>query len=409
MADDKHLKSSGSNLPPTGPGDDFTPLGAGVESESAKKKVSGAKTKGGGGRKKVTKQEAEEMIADWKAQRDDKRRERIAKRAPKESLIRNGVSLALIVASIGSFIYLTTTAGGYEDQTAQNNETIAKLQGEINEVSKRTDSIPDAEVMVAGIEDSHQRGKELAALLNEIAGFDVPDDPTDERIEDYQALFDDLKGFFTNNALNGGSFNPVNIWYQPHVSNPDPDAGGTVKMPKEMWEWVAVPTQSARGDGLVDTLFEARRIGGDDDGKVMAWATAVYDPKVRKFNSVVMAVTSTGQGYIGVTDTRGNLESQERDRRQEVLDKALQDAQARGLQVGEPEEGDKPDNPAQGENEAEAKPDDVKPEGDKPAPAPANRGENKPDKPAGQGQKPIEQRRAPYPGTNGDYEEGARR
>lgn len=312
------------------PGDDFTPLGVGVESESAKKKVSGAKTKGGGGRKRVTNEEAEAMITKWREERAEKKRERIANRAPKASIIRNVLAVGFIVGSVATFLAAISTAGAYEDETVANNEHISELQGEINDVDKRVQSIPEPEVMSAAMDDASIQAHKLVDLMNEIAAYPVPKDPIreSEAVEKYQALFDDLKTYYTASALSGGSFNPASVWFVPHMSSPDPEIAGTVPMPTSMWSWEVVPTHAIAPDGNVRVLFEQRLRAGENEGALIAWCEGKYDPQVRKFHSMALGVTSLGREHLGVTDSMGDAKSQEQQARNKVLDQALKDAQA---------------------------------------------------------------------------------
>ena len=362
------------------PGDDFTPLGVGVESESAKKKVSGAKTKGGGGRKRVTNEEAEAMITKWREDRADKKRERIANRAPKASIIRNVLAVGFIVGSVATFLAAISTAGTYEDQAAANNEQISKLQGEINDVDKRVQSIPEPEVMSAAMNDANIQAHKLVDLMNEIAAYPVPKDPIreSEDVEKYQALFDDLKTYYTASALSGGSFNPASVWFVPHMSSPDPEIAGTVPMPTSMWSWEVVPTHAIAPDGNVRVLFEQRLRAGENEGALLAWCEGKYDPQVRKFHSMALGVTSLGREHLGVTDSVGDAKSHEQQARNEVLDQALKDAQAlEGAQPAQASEdaADK-DAPAAGEGVRDAK--DAQPEQQQQQPRNQGEGTTKP-------------------------------
>lgn len=252
------------------------------------------------GRKKITKQEAEQLLKERREKSKAKAQETFDKWAPQAGIARVAITTLCGLAAIGIGIGVVSTAGKHDQKVAANNEVISSLKTDQTGAQNRLEKIPDASVMVSAMSRAGERAHELVDEQNKISRWRAPDDKaenSDEVYAEYGVMTDNAKRFFTERTVSGGDFLPNGPWYQPMKQAEDPKNKGkttVVPLDAEEWEWRYVRVHDVNDDGSVPVLFEARRTGGEKDGELLAWMKATYEQNVDKFSNMIFAKTAAG-------------------------------------------------------------------------------------------------------------------
>ncbi len=252
------------------------------------------------GRKKITKQEAEQLLKERREKSKAKAQETFDKWAPQAGIARVAVTTLCGLAAIGIGIGVVSTAGKHDQKVAANNEIISSLKTDQTGAQNRLEKIPDASVMVSAMSRAGERAHELVDEQNKISRWRAPDERADDQEDiyaEYGVMTDNAKRFFTERTVSGGDFLPNGPWFSPTKLVPDPkhkDKRMSVPLDANEWEWRYVRVHDVNDDGSVPVLFEARRTGGDKDGELLAWMKATYEQNVDKFSTMIFAETSAG-------------------------------------------------------------------------------------------------------------------
>ena len=273
------------------------------------------------GRKKITKQEAEQLLKERREKSKAKAQETFDKWAPQAGIARVAVTTLCGLAAIGIGIGVVSTAGKHDQKVAANNEVISSLKTDQTGAQNRLEKIPDASVMVSAMSRAGERAHELIDEQNKITRWRAPDDRAENQEDvyaEYGVMTDNAKRFFTERTVSGGDFLPNGPWYSPMKQAEDPKHKGkttVVPLDANEWEWRYVRVHDVNDDGSVPVLFEARRTGGDKDGELLAWMKATYEQNVDKFSNMVFAKTSAGSaldfGTPGIDQEPGDYKNKD--------------------------------------------------------------------------------------------------
>lgn len=224
------------------------------------------------------------------------------RRAPTASLVRYAFVVIFAVASLGMVVYFTGTSSSHESAVRSNLSEIRELEKALAEAEVSANDIPDAEQLQPAFSSAATKSEDLAALQNEMAGLDFDVRDRNKILGEYGGMVDEAKKFFTTGSLSGGAFLPHGQWYQPHEPGKnDKGQAAWVRMPGKSWEWQAIPTKSVDSSGNITAVWEARFVGGENDGMLLAWVTGKYDPQRGEFFDMKRGLTAEGNARLGAT------------------------------------------------------------------------------------------------------------
>lgn len=228
---------------------------------------------------------------------DDARR-----RAPKASVIRYAVVVALAVGSLGMVVYFTGTSTAHENAVRSNLSEIRELEKALAESEVGAQSVPDADELRPAFSTASAKGEELAALQNDMAGLNFEVRDRSAVLGEYGGLVDEAKKFFTTGSLSGGAFLPHGQWYQPHEPGKNEKGQAAwIRVSGDSWEWQSIPTKSVDSSGSITAVWEARFVGGEDDGMLLAWVAGKFDPQRGEFYDMRRGLTTEGNARLGAT------------------------------------------------------------------------------------------------------------
>ncbi|PZU04645.1 MAG: hypothetical protein DI630_00585 [Gordonia sp. (in: high G+C Gram-positive bacteria)] len=224
------------------------------------------------------------------------------RRAPKASVLRYAAVVILAVASLGMIVYFTGTSSAHESAVRSNLSEIRELEKALAEAEVGAKDIPDAEQLAPAFSAAAAKADDVAALQNEMAALDFEVKDRSNVLGQYGSVVDEAKKFFTTGSLSGGAFLPHGQWYQPHEPGKnDKGQAAWIRVPGKSWEWTAIPTKSVDSSGNITALWEARFVGGENDGMLLAWVAGKYDPQRSEFFEMKRGLTVEGNARLGAT------------------------------------------------------------------------------------------------------------
>lgn len=271
-----------------------------------------------GGAKKLTKGELTARAEKIKQKnRADKFAAR-ARRAPAVGLVRMVSTVAAVAVVIGVGGWMLGTGSGHEDNVNANNDRIAELNGELNEVSNEQANVPEPEVLSQSITEANERARGLLDIQNRMIDRGLNND--EPNLVAYAELVEDSRGFMTQSSLSGGDFLPHGRWFMAHEVRDVPGRDGKrewAPLSQERWEWHLRPATDVADDGEVPVIWEARLKGGERDGALLVTVRGDYDPGRSLFHGFTKVHTKLGADFRGATTaeagtgTGADLEGQE--------------------------------------------------------------------------------------------------
>lgn len=284
-------------------GKQISPLGPGEDQDMQSRPDKALKQKRGKGsaRKAVTKQEADALVQDFRNRQNDEKRQRLAARAPRQSLIRIGLASVLGLTAIVSGVATVSSAKGYEEQVAQNNATLQELRSQQDETAEKKESLPDVEVVEVARDDAVKQAQEMLKLAKDVATYDFatqdkPED-NDQQAVVFAAMTDKLEQHFTQQTVASGTFKVISGWFVPYAFVDNLWS----QMPLDAWQWDIVYTHDVNEDGTIPMVFENKIVKGEFEGEVAAIVTGTYNPTTRKFSNMAQYITKFGQVHTGST------------------------------------------------------------------------------------------------------------
>ena len=255
------------------------------------------------------------------------------RRAPKASVVRFAAVVLFAVASLGMVVYFTGTSSAHENAVRSNLSEIKELERALAESEASAENVPEAEQLRPAFSSAAAKAEDLAALQNRMAGLNFEVRDRSGVLTEYGGMVDEAKKFFTTGSLSGGAFLPHGQWYQPHEPGKNEKGQAAwIRMPGESWGWQAIPTKSVDSAGSITALWEARFIGGENDGMLLAWVVGKYDPRRGEFFDMKRGRTVEGNDRLGATTSppEGNSEQTlvPAPNEKELIDDALRRAPA---------------------------------------------------------------------------------
>lgn len=224
------------------------------------------------------------------------------RRAPKASVARYTAVVIFAVASLGMVVYFTGTSSAHESAVRSNLSEIGELEKALAESEVSAKSVPEPEQLRPAFSSAAAKAEDLAALQNRMAGLNFEVRDRSGVLAEYGDMVDEAKKFFTTGSLSGGAFLPHGQWYQPHEPGKNEKGQSAwIRVPGKSWGWQAIPTKSVDSSGNITAIWEARFIGGENDGMLLAWVSGKYDPRRGEFFDMKRGITVEGNDRLGAT------------------------------------------------------------------------------------------------------------
>ncbi|OUS97224.1 hypothetical protein [Rhodococcus sp. NCIMB 12038] len=224
------------------------------------------------------------------------------RRAPKASVVRYSAVIISAVASLGMIVYFTGTSSAHENAMRANLSEIRELEKALADSEAGAKNVPEVEQLRPAFSSATAKAEDLAALQNGMAGLNYEVRDRSGVLAEYGGMVDEAKKFFTTGSLSGGAFLPHGQWYQPHEPGKNEKGQAAwIRVPGSSWGWQAIPTKSVDSSGNITTLWEARFIGGENDGMLLAWVSGKYDPQRGEFFDMKRGLTVEGNDRLGAT------------------------------------------------------------------------------------------------------------
>ena len=250
----------------------------------------------------ISKEEMKARFEQARARRAADRADRAARRAPQASLVRMGATALAATIGVGLLAVVAGTSGGHEDKVAENSARIVELRENLASEQTQADNLPDAEVLKSAMAAAADKGRAVMDSQLAMVGLGDMQVTDDDKLEEYGRMTDDAKRFYTQGAVSQGDFLPHGKWYQPHKPGVNEDGRPAwVPLAPEEWTWHLVPTWEVNPDGTVPVIWEARLVGGERDGALMAWVIGSYDSRRGLFSDMRLGHTPEGYERIGAT------------------------------------------------------------------------------------------------------------
>lgn len=232
--------------------------------------------------------------------------ERALRRAPRATVIRVVVGVVLVLMILYTVLHTASSSSAHDEQARENVSTIAELEKELAQAKVAATNVPDAAALSPAFDDAASKATAVADLQNQMAGlnFDVKD--ASKALASYGSLTDQMKQYLSIGSMSGGSFLPQGQWYQPQEQGRNHDGDPAwVRLPAGSWNWKSIPTKTADANGNVSVIWTAQLTGGSQDGALLAWVLASYDPRRAAFYDFSRGLTPEGYKRLGATRSSG--------------------------------------------------------------------------------------------------------
>lgn len=336
---------------------------------------------------------AEDMKREMERKRQlraERRKEREARRSPVFSVARIGVTAVTLLGAVGSLLYVAGTAGSFDEQYRANAEKLGELSSQQEGLDKDTRNDLQPSVVRHDLALARERGQMITDTQNAMATtrseLDADEATRDKAVQEYALQVDKMRELIAKDSTSGGDFAPQQRWIYPMTlnrdiqDNPEDDTGGiTQNLPTEQYTWTMHDTLSIDTDrGVVPVIWTAHRVGNEDNGQLIAWVKALFDPNTGLFSAFDFGLTPYGQSLqkgtpsVGRQDeivdaetlkeverelerARGLHENQNREAAEVDVDKARQQQQEQEQQQSEDSEDTEntDGDAAQGEKETD--------------------------------------------------------
>lgn len=224
------------------------------------------------------------------------------RRAPKASVLRYAAVVLFAVASLGMIVYFTGTSSAHESAVRSNLSEIKELEKALAESEANAKNVPDSEQLRPAFSAAAAKAEDLSELQNRMAGLNFEVRDRSGVLAEYGGMVDEAKKFFTTGTLSGGAFLPHGQWYQPHEPGKNEKGQAAwIRVSGKDWGWQAIPTKTVDSAGNITAIWEARFIGGENDGMLLAWVAGKYDPQRGEFFDMKRGRTVEGNDRLGAT------------------------------------------------------------------------------------------------------------
>lgn len=233
-------------------------------------------------------------------------------RAPMGSILRYGAVVVLLLISLTMIVQSVGSAGSYDSKSQANLSQIESLRKDLADANSRKDQEVDPDSLRESLDSASSKGKALGSIQRDMGALDFGAKDLDPVLADYHSLTDESKKYFTVGALSGGSFAPQGRWFQPY--EPGKNSQGKdawVQLDKDKWTWEFMPTKTVDDDGNIAGVWTATMVGGDDDGKMLAWVTGSFNPRKAQWFGLTEGITALGKKYAGVSTSTFDFDGDE--------------------------------------------------------------------------------------------------
>lgn len=276
--------------------------------------------------------------------RKQRREEREAKRSPVFSVARMGITAVTLLGAVGSLLYVAGTAGSYDEKYRANAEQINELSARQSGLEQDTRTQLQPNVVKHDLDLASERGQMIADVQNDMAytrlSLDMPDDQRDKNLEVYATQVDRMRSMIAKESTSGGTFAPQQRWINPIEMAPQDGAAQadaaqrpiarTRNVPADQYTWVVHTTRNIDTDkSIVPVIWTAHRTVGKDEGQLIAWTRALFDPNTGMFSAFDFGLTPYGQTLLKGTPS---VETQDKIQDEETLKEVQAELErARGL------------------------------------------------------------------------------
>ena len=300
-ADTSADKAVSSHKESDGVAGGFTPLSDGSyldESDPSKQKLV------------YDKVSAEDMKRELERKRElraKRRKEREARRSPVFSVARIGITAVTLLGAVGSLLYMAGTAGSFDEQYRANAEKISELSSKQEGLDKDTRKDLQPSVISHDLALARERGKMITdtqnAMANTRTSLSQDEDTQEKNLQEYALQVDRMRELIAKESTSGGDFAPQQRWIYPMMVIRDtaPDLeerkrGSTQNLPADQYAWTMHDTLSIDTErGVVPVIWTAHRVGDEDNGQLIAWVKALFDPNTGMFSAFDFGLTPYGQ------------------------------------------------------------------------------------------------------------------
>lgn len=277
--------------------------------------------------------------------RKQRREEREAKRSPVFSVARIGITAVTLLGAVGSLLYVAGTAGSYDEEYRANAEQINELSARQSGLEQDTRTQLQPNVVKHDLDLASERGQMIADVQNDMAltrsSLHMSDDERDKNLEVYATQVDRMRGMIAKESTSGGTFAPQQRWINPIEMAPQDGAENadaaqrpiarTRNVPADQYTWVVHTTRNIDTDkSIVPVIWTAHRTAGEDEGQLIAWTRALFDPNTGMFSAFDFGLTPYGQTLLKGTPS---VEKQDKIQEQKTLKEVQAELErARGLE-----------------------------------------------------------------------------
>lgn len=275
--------------------------------------------------------------------RAKRRKEREARRSPVFSVARMGITAVTLLGAVGSLLYVAGTAGSFDEQYRANAEKISELSSKQEGLDKDTRKDLQPSVISHDLALARERGKMITdtqnAMANTRTSLSQDEDTREKNLQEYALQVDKMRELIAKESSSGGTFAPQQRWISPMErtvpsldENPrEAERVRTQNLPSEQYAWTMHDTLSIDTErGVVPVIWTAHRVGEKDNGQLIAWTKALFDPNTGMFSAFDFGLTPYGQSVLKGTPS---IEVQEGDEDEETLKEVERELErARGLQ-----------------------------------------------------------------------------
>lgn len=277
--------------------------------------------------------------------RKQRREEREAKRSPVFSVARIGITAVTLLGAVGSLLYVAGTAGSYDEEYRANAEQINELSARQSGLDQDARTQLQPNVVKHDLDLASERGQMIADVQNDMAltrsSLDMPDDQRDKNLKVYATQVDQMRSMIAKESTSGGTFAPQQRWINPIEMVPqdgaaqanaeDKPIARTRNVPPDQYTWTVHTTRNVDTDkSIVPVIWTAHRTAGKDEGQLIAWTRALFDPNTGMFSAFDFGLTPYGQTLLKGTPS---IEKQDKIQDEETLKEVQAELErARGLQ-----------------------------------------------------------------------------
>lgn len=253
-------------------------------------------------RKKVT---AEDILArgeERRRRREEKAAGRLVR--PAGLLVRRILVAVMTVVSLG-FVFAERGSGiEHEQQLELLNVQAAQLSGQVTDATEELASakIDPAEAAKA-LAQAEEKSARVAELQNQYHFHQVSTEVGPDGVgqvvgaQEYQAIHNGLEELFTEAAQGSSQLDPATQWF---LMWDETSPGVWELAPGDAYVWEAPQVWTVLDTHTVRVVWLLRETS---TGDLLAWASAHYQAKEGRFDTVVLGTTSQGQARIAPTDS----------------------------------------------------------------------------------------------------------